>query len=142
MSRTRYARGGELRVAGAVLAAVRGGDEGTIAARPGEDDVARLVAHQQRAHHARRVGGDVDDADAVRQEVHDPDLVRGSCRHRHRLQAHGNRLAMRETIGRDVEDLQAIVGRVHREEPRPVGRQRKRANLPALEGDEVRACHV
>ena len=65
------AGGGELRVARArhggdrrvraLLAAVRGGDEGAVAAGPGEDDVARLVADQQGAHDARRVGRDVDD---------------------------------------------------------------------------------
>src|SRR4029453_17561423 len=37
---------------GALLAAVRGGDERSVAARAGEDDVARLVADQQRTHDA------------------------------------------------------------------------------------------
>ena len=37
-----------------VLPAARRGDEGAAAARAGEDDVARLVADQQRADDARR----------------------------------------------------------------------------------------
>jgi len=42
--------------------------------RPGEDDVARLVADQERAHDARRRRADVDDAHAVGQMIDDPHL--------------------------------------------------------------------
>jgi hypothetical protein len=45
-----------------LLAAVGGGDERAPLARPGEDDIARLVAHQQRAHHARWHAGHIDHA--------------------------------------------------------------------------------
>ena len=62
---------------GALLAAVGGGDEGALARVPGEDDVARLVADQQRARHARAAGhAHVDDAHAVGEVVDDPDLGR------------------------------------------------------------------
>ena len=46
------ARHGRERRIGALLPAVRGRDERAIASGSGEDDVARLVADQQRAHDA------------------------------------------------------------------------------------------
>src|SRR5262249_28182150 len=72
-----------------------------------------------------------------RQVVHDPDLVGGPCRHRHRLHADGHRGAVRQARGGHVEDLEAIVWRVDDEEPAPIGRQGQRPDLAALEGDEV-----
>src|SRR5947208_5536698 len=39
----------------------------------------------------------------------------------------------------EVEDLEPVVGRVHRVEVRAVGRERERADLTGLEGDEGRA---
>src|SRR5262249_43920582 len=93
--------------------------------------------HEQRPHHARRVGGDVDDADAVRQVVHDPDLGRGSCCHRDRLHADGDRGAVRQARGGHVEDLEAIVRRVDGEELAAVGRDGQWPYLTALEGDEA-----
>ena len=89
------ARRGELRVARAVLAAMRRGDEGAAASGAGEDDVARLVADQERAHDARRVGRDVDDADAVGQVVHHPDLAVGARRDRHGLEPDRHRAGVR-----------------------------------------------
>src|SRR5207244_1689607 len=47
--------GGEVRQRhAAVLSAVRGGDEGAVAARPGEDEVAGLVADEHSSERARR----------------------------------------------------------------------------------------
>ena len=83
----------------ALLAAVRGGDEGAVAAGAGEDDVARLVADEQRAHDARRVAGDVDDADAVGEVVDDPHLAGAARRDRDRLEADRHRVAVRQAAG-------------------------------------------
>ena len=119
----RTQRGGHRR--GQVLAAPGGGDEGAgegaVGLRAGEDDVARLVADQQRAHDARRIGGDVDDADAVGQMVDDPHLAVGARRDRHRLEAHGHGPDVGQAAGRDAEDLQAIIGRIRHEQARAVG---------------------
>jgi len=62
---------------GQALSPVGGGDERTASIRPGKDDVAWLIAHEERPDHAR--GGevaDVDNAHAVRKMVDDPDLRR------------------------------------------------------------------
>ena len=80
-------------------------------AGPGEDDVARLVADQQRAHDARRRGGDVDDADAVGEVVDDPHLAVGARRDRDRLHAHRHgKPRARAAACADVEDLELSVG--------------------------------
>ena len=67
--RPRHAGGGKFRIPGAgnvregfvvaVLTAVGGGDEGAALVGTGEDDIARLVADEQRPHDARRRRRDV-----------------------------------------------------------------------------------
>ena len=104
---------------GQVLAAPRRGDEGAgevavAVGRTGEDDVARLVADQQRAHDARRCRRDVDDADAVGEVIDHPHLVVGARRHRDRLEADRHRVEVRQPAGGDGEDLQPVVGGVRR----------------------------
>src|SRR5262249_3836348 len=115
------ARGGELRVAGAVLAAMRGGDEGAIAAGAGEDDVARLVPDQQRAGGAGRRAADVDDTDRVGEAVDDPDLRVGTGGDGEGLEPGGDGVGVGEPGAGDGEDLEAVVGRVGGEEPGAVG---------------------
>jgi hypothetical protein len=142
------ALGGELWVAGsrhagdgavgAVLAAVGRGDEGAIASGAREHDVAGLVAHEQRAHHLGRAGGEVDDADAVREVVRHPYLGVAARRHGDRLHPHRDRIRVGEAPARDVEDLEPVVRRIDRQEPRSVRQQRERPHVPALEEQEGR----
>ncbi len=68
---------GELGIVGNVLAAMGRGDEGAVPPRAAEDDVARLVADEQGAHHVAAVPAliQLDHADAVGEMVDDPDLV-------------------------------------------------------------------
>jgi len=133
---TAHARGRELRVVGVVLPAMRGGDERAATAGAREDDVARLVADEQRADHARRRRADVDDRDAVGEMVDDPHLVvRARC-HRDGLEADGNRAALRDPARADGEHLETIVRGVDGEETRPVGGEREGPHLAALELDE------
>ena len=120
----------------AVLPAVRGRDEGPVAAGAGEHDVARLVPDEERARDPRRYGADVDDAHAVGEVVHHPHLAVGARRDRDRLEADGNGVRMRQPAGGDVEDLEPIVRRVDREQARAVRRERERPDLTALERDE------
>jgi antitoxin (DNA-binding transcriptional repressor) of toxin-antitoxin stability system len=77
----------------ALLAAVRGGDERAIAAGAREHDVARLVAHEQRARDARGGRGQIDDAHAVGEVVHHPGFAVAARRDRNRLHPdrHGRR---------------------------------------------------
>src|SRR6185295_2637293 len=101
-----------------ILAAARGGDEGAVARRAGEDDVARLVADEQGADHARRRGADIDDADAVREVVHHPDLAIAARRDGYRLEADRHRGEVRQpATATDGEDLEATVGGVDGEQP-------------------------
>ena len=124
----------------AVLPAVRRGDEGEASARTGEDQVARLVADQQRADDARLGPAQVDDAHAVGEVIHHPDLRGGPRGDRHRLEPDRDGGAVGEVAGAriDGEHLQAIVRRVDREHARAVRRQRERPDLAALERDEGR----
>ncbi len=137
------AGGGQLRIVRMVLAAMRRGDEGAVLARAGEHDVARLVADQQGAHHppARTAVVDVDDADAVREVVDDPDLVVGPRRDRDRLQPDRHRGAMPQPMSAHGEDLESVVGRIHGKEQLAAGRQRQRPDLSALEDRRRRAGH-
>ena len=139
---------GELRPAGrvggeAVLSAPRRGDEGAGMAAAREDDVARLVADPQRARdagarHVRRV--DLDDADAVGEVIHHPDLgLPGEVRargDRHRLEADRDLRRERKPACADRVDRQAIVRRVQREEAVAARREREGADMPALEVGE------
>jgi hypothetical protein len=121
----------------AVLPAVRRRDERPIPARAREDDVPGLVADEQRADDARRIRRDVDDAHAVGEVVHHPDLPVRARRDRHGLEADRDRPGMgRVAGGGEREDLDPIVGRVDREETAPVRRQREGTDLTALELDE------
>ena len=66
-------------------------DEGAVPARAGEDDVARLVADEQRALDARRVRRvHVDDAHAVGEVVDDPDFGVAAGGDGDRLETHGD----------------------------------------------------
>ena len=134
------ARRGELRVEGAVLPAVRGGDEGPPAPRPGKDDVTRLVADEQGAHDApiAAVAAHGHDADAVGEVIDDPHLTIAPGGHRHRLQADGDGAFVNEPAALDLEALQSVVRGVDGEEQLAIGREREGADLAALEGGERR----
>src|SRR5437763_35548 len=119
------------------------GDEGAVAAGPREDDVARLVADQQRACDTRErdVGRvDLDDAHAVRQEVRDPRLgpagAVGARGDGHGLEADCHLGGEREAAGGDRVDLQAVVGRVDGEQPLSGGGEGERPDVAALEVEE------
>ena len=135
-----HSLGGELGVVGAVLTPVRGRDERPVAARAREDDVSRLVTHQEGAGHARRVGADIDDAHAVRKVVHHPHLGVAAGGHRHRFQTHRDRGGVGQPPGADGEDLETVIRGVDGEEPRPIRRQGHRSDLPALERRERGRC--
>src|SRR5262249_44352295 len=94
--------GGELWVDGAVLTPVRGGDERAVSPWPREDDVPRLVSHEQRSDDVRGRRGDVDDAHAVGEVVHDPHLAVRPGRHRHRLEPDGYRTDVAQPTRPDV----------------------------------------
>src|SRR6185369_8399853 len=113
--------GGGLGIVRHVLAAVGGGDEGALFLRPGEDDVARLVADEQGAHHASAVpyAVQLDNADAVGEMVDDPDLAVAARRDGHRLEADRDGGAMLQPMPHDAKDLEAAVRRVGREEEFP-----------------------
>jgi hypothetical protein len=115
---------------------VRGGDERTVAARSGKDDVPRLVAHQQGTGDARRVTGDVDDADAVGEVVDDPHLGIGPSRDGDRFEADLDGTPVHDAASRDVEQLQPLVRRVDGEESAAVRRECQRPDLPTLERGE------
>jgi hypothetical protein len=136
------ARREQLRIARPVLAPVRGGDERAAAALAAEDDVARLVAHEQRPHDAQ--ARDVDDRDAVGEVVHDPDLAARALGDRDRIDADLDGARVQQALGRDVEDLEPAVGDVADEEPRAVLRERERADRSALEQRVValRVCRA
>jgi hypothetical protein len=128
---------------GRVLAAVGAGDERPALAGAGEDDVARLVADQQRAHDARALaeaGAEPDDRHRVREVVGDPDLGAGADRDRRRIEADRHRAGVDEAVAVDAVDLQAVVRRVEREQRASVGRHRQRPHLQRLEQRERAAA--
>ena len=94
-----------------------GGDERAIAMRPGEHDVAGLVADQQGADDAAGAGVVVerDHADAVGQVVDDPDLALGARGDGDRLEADRDRAGVDQAVAFDPEHLEAVVRRVGRE---------------------------
>src|SRR5262249_17248454 len=79
----------ELRVEWAVLAAMRGGDEGPGAAWSGEDQITRLVTDQECAHDARWDCCNVDDPDTVGKVVPPPPFGIAACGAGDRLHAEG-----------------------------------------------------
>ncbi|WP_434425552.1 hypothetical protein [Nannocystis pusilla] len=110
------ARRRQLRIEADVLPAVGRGDEGSGLARTGEDDVARLVADEQRPRHAiGRRGADIDDADTVRHVIDDPHLGVAAGRHGDRLDADRDRDPVGQARQGDVVDLEPAVRRVDRE---------------------------
>jgi hypothetical protein len=126
--------GGELGIDRAVLAAVRGRDERAPLLRTGEDDVAGLVSHQERAHHpVRPVAAHVHDTDAVGNVIDHPGLGIRPRHDRDRLQADRDGNPVPEPLRPDVEHLQTAVGGIDREELRAVGRQGEWTDLAALE---------
>ena len=78
-------------------------------------------------------GVDRDDADAVREVVHDPHLGVAAGGDGHRLEADHHRGDAREPRDVHVEDVEPVVGRVDGEQPRPVRRERERPHVAALE---------
>ena len=138
----------------AVLAAVRAGDEDALAEPAAvemglvrEDDVARLVADEQRLRDARCGRGgpiELDNAHAVGEVIDDPHLgIRPRCdRDRLHPDRDRNEVGRGRGTGRHVEDLEPVVRGVDGEEPRltrmsGIGdRERERPDLAALELDE------
>ncbi|HXR44841.1 MAG TPA: hypothetical protein VN759_08545, partial [Pseudolysinimonas sp.] len=119
---------------------MRGGDERAAPRGPGEDDVARLVADEERALDGASRGGviELDDADAVREVVDDPDLAVRAGGDGDRLEADRDRGGADELALLDAKDLEPVVGRVDGEQELLVGRDRERSHLSALEGRELR----
>ena len=142
--RARDARRRELRVRyRSMLPTARGRDERERPLRAAEDDVARLVAHQEGASHPALVWlallafVELDDADAVGQVVHHPGLERsvaalaygdGDGTEAHRHLGHEG-----EAVARRVEDGEPVVGCVDGEEEGAARRQRERAYVAGLE---------
>jgi len=118
---------------------MRGGDEGTVFSRPAEDDVARLISHQQGAHDAAAVLalGQLHDADAVGEVVDNPDLVVIARRDGHRLEADRNGGAVLQPMVLDAKDFEAAVRCIGHEKELPARRQGQRAYLAALEEREA-----
>ena len=109
-------------------------DERAVAMRAGEDDVARLVAHEQRVDDARvRRVTDVDDAHRVREMVDDPDFTGPAHGHRDGLEPDLDRADRPQARAVDAKDLEPVVGRVRREEEVPVVRDGERTHLEGLE---------
>src|SRR5262249_60875621 len=81
-------------------------------------------------------GADVDDAHAVGEMVHHPDLGVRAGRHRDGLHPDRHRARVREATAAHVEDLEPVVRRIDREELGPARREGQRPHLTALEGDE------
>jgi hypothetical protein len=133
--RAPHARGRELGIEREVLAAMGRGDERPSPLRSGEDDVARLVADQERAPDVpgRSVVVELDDAHAVREVVDHPDLAVRPGRDGDRLKAHRDGRRRDEPLSQDAEDLEAVVGRVDGEQVPLVRRHRERSHLSALE---------
>ena len=121
----------ELRVAGPVLPAVCGGDERQPPPGAGEDDVARLVSHEQRPGHAQR--RHVDDGDAVREVVHHPDLAVRAGRDGDGLDPDLDGADAVQARRADGKDLEPSVGDVAHEQERTVWRKRDRTDRPRLE---------
>ena len=128
-----------------VLPAVGRGDEGAVAHGPGEDDVHRLVPHQQGARDPREGNVqriDLHEAHAVGQMIDNPHLgaARGvdASGQGHGLEAHRDFAHEGQTFGHDVVDREAVVRRVDGEEPAPIWRERERPHLTALEVHERR----
>jgi hypothetical protein len=124
------ARRGELRIVRGVLPAVGGRDEGPVAARAGEDDVARLISHQERAGDPSDgrpsltlALEELDDAHAVGEVIDHPGLLRRAGRDGDGLQPDRHRAPVTEPLLGDPEHFQTIVRRVHREQRGAVGRQ-------------------
>src|SRR5690606_28338356 len=93
----------------------------------GEDDVAGLVADEQGAYDTRGLARDVDDRDAVREVVDDPDLARAPHSDGDGLEADGHAAGGRERAGgADVEDLEVVLGGVRDEELRAIRGERDR----------------
>ena len=135
--RASHARGRELGIEREVLAAMGRRDERPLPPRSGEDDVARLVAHEERALDLARqiaiVLVELDDAHAVREMVDHPDLVIRPGRDGDRLEAHRDGGGVDEPMLLDAEDLEAVVRRVDGEQVPLVRRHGERPHLPALE---------
>jgi hypothetical protein len=121
-----------------VLPAVRRRDEGTAAARAGEDDVARLVTQPERSPNSGRGSREIHDADGVRQLVDDPYFGARSSGHGYWLQAHRNREGVPQGSVFHVEHFEPGVRRVDREQARSIGREREGAHRIGLEVDEIR----
>ena len=121
-----------------MLAAVCGRDEGPVAAGAGEHDVPRFVAHEQGCDNLRGALRQVDDADAVGQMIHDPDLVvvaRCNC---DGLHADRDRVRVGQASARHRKHLEPVVRGVDCEQLGSVGRQDDRSHRTALELDERR----
>jgi hypothetical protein len=100
---------------------VRGGHERARLTRSSENDVARLVADEERANDVRSFGeARVHDAHTVGKMVDDPDLAVDSFRDSQRLEAHGDRRGMHEAVILYSVDLQSVVRSVRRVQERSV----------------------
>ncbi len=104
---------------GTVLPAVCGGDEREVAGGTGEHQVAWLVADEERAGDTGLRSAEVDDADAVREVVHHPDLGVGPRGDRDWLEADRDGGGVGEVPGRgiDGEQLEPVVRGVDGEQP-------------------------
>ena len=110
------------------------GDEGPLRGT-GKDHVRRLVAGADGPHHA--AGGEVDDADAVRDRVDHPGLVAGAEAHADRVDPDRDVPERNGGSRGDVEDLQPRVGRVADEQALPSLVKGERGHVRRLPVDEV-----
>ena len=117
---------------------MRGGDEGA-SWRPGEDDIARLIADEKSTDDVRSASQS-HDTHAIGKEVGYPDLRIRSSSYRNRFEADGDAKLQNWLAGCEIENLERAIGRVHRKQGGPIGRHRDRTNMAAFELHKRGAC--
>ena len=114
-----------------------GGDESAVVIGTGKNDVARLIAHQERANHARGLeSGDVDDTDAVGEVIDHPYFGGRTESYSDGFESDRDGCDEREGLGGlagDGKNFETVGGRVGGEEQRAVGGKGERANFSAFE---------
>ena len=74
-----------------MLAAMRGGNKGTVATGSRKHNISWFIANEQGAAHDRGRSRKIDDAHRVAQMIDDPDLIVRAGRDGHGLHTYGNR---------------------------------------------------
>ena len=118
---TTHALRGELRISRSILSTTRGRDKRLLVIASGKDDVTRFITDPERRLDKGPGGiGDINDRDAIREVIHDPEFA-VACGECDRLEADHDVTCAGQTFLGDRENLDAVVGRVRREEEAVVG---------------------